>query len=118
MRNLIAAIDPGETGASITNHPALCAGQNAIKTALGCIEFSNTNTMASNVVFIGMGIGSGIALLLIVFASFQIMTSQGDPKKFEEAKGLLTAALSGIALIILSGFMLRLLGINVLGLFE
>lgn len=97
---------------------ALCADGKSVKTAFGCMSFVNTNTLAGNTVAIGLGLGGGVAIILIALAAFQIMTSQGDPKRFQGGKDLMTSAVSGVVLIAMSGFVLRLLGIDVLGLFS
>lgn len=61
-----------------------------------------------------IGIASGVAFILIIKASFQIMTSQGDMKKIQAGKELLTSAIMGLMLIIFSVFILRLIGVNIL----
>jgi ABC-type multidrug transport system permease subunit len=45
------------------------------------------------------------------------MTSKGDPTLVTSAKDLATAAVYGILMIIFSIFILRIIGINILGLF-
>ncbi len=62
-----------------------------------------------------MGIAGGAAFLLIVVAGFQIITSSGDPKRLQAGKELLTAAIAGLVLLIFSLFILRLIGVDVLG---
>jgi 3-phosphoglycerate kinase len=64
-----------------------------------------------------LGIGGGIAFLMILAAGFQIMTSSGDAKKLSSGQELLTSAVSGLILIVFSIFILRLIGVNILGLF-
>jgi 3-phosphoglycerate kinase len=64
-----------------------------------------------------LGIGGGIAFIMILAAGFQILTSSGDPKRLSTGQELLTSAVSGLILIIFSIFILRLIGVNILGLF-
>lgn len=68
--------------------------------------------------FLGLGIGiaGGIAFLLILFSGFQMLTSIGNPEKLNAGKELLTSAISGLVLIIFSIFLLRLIGVDILGL--
>jgi uncharacterized protein (DUF2345 family) len=54
---------------------------------------------------------------MILAAGFQILTSSGDPKKLSAGQELLTSAVSGLILIVFSIFALRLIGVNILGLF-
>lgn len=63
-----------------------------------------------------VGIGGGIAFLLIVYAGFMIMTSAGNPERLKAGQELLTSALSGLILLIFSVFVLRFIGIDILGL--
>ncbi len=51
-------------------------------------------------------------------AGFQITTSSGDPKRLQAGKELLTSAIAGLLLLILSAFILRLIGVDILGLPE
>jgi hypothetical protein len=58
--------------------------------------------------------GGGVAFLLILFSGFQTMMSAGNPEKLHEAKELMTAAISGLLLIIFSVFLLKLVGVDIL----
>ena len=99
-----------------TSNTALCRDGVSINTAIGCIPVSNTNAFISFLLRWGIGIAGGIAFLLILFAGFQIITSGGDPKKLQAGKELLTSAIAGLLLLIFSIFILRLVGVNILGL--
>ncbi len=84
-----------------------------IDTAIGCVPIDQQGF----VVFIlkwAIGIAGGIAFILIVIASFQIITSQGDPKKLQAGKELLSSAIMGLLLLIFSVFILRIIGVNIL----
>ncbi|MDP3994370.1 MAG: hypothetical protein Q8P91_00880 [bacterium] len=61
-----------------------------------------------------IGIGGGIAFLLIVYAGFMIMTSTGSPDRLQAGKELLTSALAGVILLIFSIFLLKLIGVDIL----
>ncbi|OGM13139.1 hypothetical protein A2V80_03440 [Candidatus Woesebacteria bacterium RBG_16_39_8b] len=62
----------------------------------------------------GIGIAGGIAFILIIVAAFQITTSSGDPKKLQAGRELLTSAIAGLVLLILSALILRIIGVNIL----
>lgn len=84
-------------------------------TAIGCIGQGGTpNDFVSWFLKLGTGLGGGIAFLLILFSGFQRITSAGNPEKLHEAKELMTAAISGLLLIIFSIFLLRLIGVDIL----
>lgn len=87
-----------------------------IFTAIGCIPY---DPVGLTKFFLGwaLGIGGGIALLMIGFAGISIMTSAGDPKKMQGGQQLMTAAISGLLLIIFSTFILRFFGVTLFGIF-
>lgn len=98
-----------------TNKPACdaCMGKGtAAWTALGCIP-TDPSQFISQILGIGIGIGGGIAFLLILFGGFQILTSAGNPEHLNAGKELVTSAITGLLIIIFSIFLLRLIGVNI-----
>ena len=92
---------------------------NGINTAIGCIPVLNSDNGTAFAGFIlrwGIGVGSGIAFLLIVYGGFMVMTSAGDPNRLKAGQELLTSAISGLILLIFSIFVLKFVGIDILGL--
>jgi len=87
-----------------------------IDTAIGCIPVENTNEFMGWILGWAVGVGGGIAFLLIIYASFMIMTSQGDPTRLKAGQELLTSAISGLIMLIFSIFILKFIGIDILGL--
>lgn len=97
---------------------AICNGT-GIDTAIGCIPVLNDDKGVGFMGFMlkwSVGIGGGLAFLLIVYASFMVMTSQGNPERLKAGQQLLGSAISGLILLILSIFMLRFIGVDILGL--
>jgi len=84
-------------------------------TAIGCLGGDSPSDFISSFIKIGTGIGGGIAFLLILFSGFQTMMSAGNPEKLHEAKELMSSAISGLLLIVFSVFLLRLIGVDILG---
>lgn len=66
------------------------------------------------IIKIGVGLGGGIAFLLILVSGFQTITSGANPEKLHAAQEVMTAAISGLLLIIFSVFLLRLIGVDIL----
>lgn len=109
-----------EDGAQRSNCQSCFDGGGAW-TALGCFgksaeagSPSTINDFLRSFIAIGTGIGSGVAMLLILFSGFMRITSAGNPERLHEAKELMTAAISGLLLIIFSVFLLRLIGVDIL----
>ncbi len=108
----------GEARVIHTQNPfGNCEGE-AIDTAIGCIPIGDTNEFIEFILRWAIGIGGGIAFLLIVFAGFQIMTSAGNPERLKAGQELLTSAIAGLILLIFSVFILRIIGVNILGIFK
>lgn len=86
-----------------------------INTAIGCISFSDANAFIEDILQLGIGIGGGIAFILMLIAGFQIMTSAGNPDRLRAGQELLTSAIAGLILLVFSVFILRTIGIDILG---
>lgn len=82
-------------------------------TALGCIE-TEPKKFIPQFLGLGVGVGGGIAFLLILFGGFQMMTSAGNPEHLNAGRELVTAAISGLLLIVFSVFLLRIIGYDIL----
>jgi hypothetical protein len=87
--------------------------ENRINTAIGCIPVQPLRFVPF-ITSWAIGIAGGIAFLLMLYAGFTIITSSGDPQRLQGGKELLTAAISGLLLIIFSIFILRVIGIQIL----
>ncbi len=94
-----------------------CLKPTEINTAIGCINVLGTKEeFLGQILQWAVGIGGGIAFLLILYAAFTIMTSAGDPTKLKTGQDLLTSAISGLILLVFSIFILKFIGIDILGL--
>lgn len=96
----------------------LCSNGNGINTAIGCIPINDTNAFIGFILGWAIGIGGGIAFLLIIYAGFMIMTSSGNPDRLKAGQELLTSAIAGLIMLIFSVFILRVIGVNILGVFS
>jgi len=88
-----------------------------INTAIGCIDFNDINLTSQFFLRWLLGIAGGVALFLIGLASYQIATSQGHPRRLQGGQELLLSAIGGLIMIILSVFLLRFIGVDLLGIF-
>lgn len=88
-----------------------------IETAIGCIHvLSSPEIFLGDILRWAVGIGGGIAFLLILYAGFMVMTSAGNPERLKAGQELLTSAISGLILLIFSVFILKFIGVDILGL--
>jgi hypothetical protein len=92
----------------------LCEGT-GINTAIGCLDvLGSQEQFLGDLLRWGIGIGGGIAFLLILYAGFMIMSSSGNPDRLKAGQELLTSAISGLILLIFSVFILKFIGIDIL----
>jgi len=94
-----------------------CEKNVSLNTAIGCIPvLGSKEAFLSFVLKWAVGIGGGIAFLLIIYAGFMIMTSAGNPERLKAGQELLTSAISGLILLIFSVVILKIIGVDILGL--
>lgn len=98
-----------------TSNAAPCP-DGTLSTAIGCINTSSPENLIKELLGLAVGIGGGIAFLLMLFGTFQIMMSSGDPKGIQGGKETITSALAGLLLIVFSVFLLKLIGVDILNL--
>ncbi|OGY10107.1 MAG: hypothetical protein A2700_00695 [Candidatus Blackburnbacteria bacterium RIFCSPHIGHO2_01_FULL_44_64] len=91
------------------------SGGSGVPTALGCIPTSDSNALLGWFLKWAYGLSGGVALIVMIMAGFQIMTSSGNPEKIQGGRELLNAAISGLLLVIFSAFLLKLIGVDILG---
>lgn len=90
-------------------------GTKGINTALGCISFDTANGgFVNSLLAIIIGLGGGIALLIILYGVFTITTSAGIPDKLKEGQELISSAVAGLLFIIMAIFLMNLIGIKIL----
>jgi hypothetical protein len=110
---------PAPTSAPGTGSDPLagCPGGKSINSAIGCIPILDTKeAFLGFILKWAVGIGGGIAFLLIIYAGFMIMTSAGNPERLKAGQELLTSAISGLILLIFSVVILKIIGVDILGL--
>ena len=87
-------------------------GSTGAYTAIGCIPTTIPGLLSFFFKY-GVGIAGGIAFLLLLFGGFTVMTSSGNPEKVAAGKEMITAALTGLLVIIFSVFILKLIGVTI-----
>lgn len=95
--------------------PALAAcSVDEIPTGLGniCPDPTGLVTFVLNLAFWTTG---GVAMLLIIYGGFKVLTSSGDPKAVMEGRETITSAIAGLLLVLFSVAILQIIGYNILG---
>lgn len=82
-------------------------------TAIGDID-TNTVAFVKQIFGILLSLSGGIALLLIIYSGYQIMTSEGNPEKLQGARETITSAIIGLVFIIFSLVILQIIGVDIL----
>lgn len=109
MRLCGAIKTPGEQGRCTS-----CLAGGGIWSSAGCIYATAEDFIQKTVFGWGIGLAGGLALLCIIYAAFQMQSSQGNPEKIKKAQEMLTSCIMGLMLIIFAVFILRLIGVNIL----
>lgn len=91
-----------------------CNSGDGINTAIGCIPINSVNSFINWLLPVLLGIIGGVAFLLMVFGSIQILISGGNPEKVKGGQQTITGAITGLVFAILSLFLLKLIGVEIL----
>lgn len=86
-----------------------------VMTAIGCIPTEPPRFIAGFMKY-ALGFGGGVALLLMIFGSFGMVTSSGNPDAIKKGREQFVSALIGLLFIIFSTLFLQILGVDILGL--
>ena len=97
--------------------PDFCADNPPIRTALGCIP-THPLLLIGQFRNILVGVGGGIAFLLLIIGAFFVLTSQGDPERVKRGKEIFVGALVGLLIMIFSIFILQLTFTDILDMFK
>lgn len=84
-----------------------------VKTAVGVVKTDPAGFIKWFFGFL-LGIGGGIALLLIIYSGYKLMTSRGDPERTKGAKETFTSAIIGLVFLIFSMVILQVIAGTIL----
>jgi len=93
------------TGPSGTATTTQIEGKLAIPGVSGNLTLGNILSVALPTIFMFAGIG---LLLMLISSGFSFLTSAGDPKKLEKAKGTLSNAIVGFIIIFASFWVVQI----------
>lgn len=86
-----------------------------IKTAIGCVPIDPAPLMAGLIKYV-VGISGGIALLLMIFGSFQMITSAGNAETLKKGREQFVSAVIGLLFVIFAVLLMQIVGVDILGL--
>jgi hypothetical protein len=89
--------------------------KNSSWTVFGCVP-ANAQDFVTIILKLALGAGGGIAFLAMLFGGYVLLTSAGSFERIIEGKRILTYSAIGLLVIVFSVFILRLIGIEILGL--
>lgn len=95
--------------------PSTILAGSIVNTGLGPIN-GDPAQLVNDVLRIAIGAAGGVAFLLIIYGGFKLAFSSGDPKAIQDAREVITSAIVGLVIVVMSVFLLRLIGIDILGL--
>lgn len=83
-------------------------------TAVGCVYSDFSKTITEVIFPVAISFAGLIALGCIIYASFIMQTSSGDPEKIKKAQELITSCITGLIVIIFSIVFLKIIGVDIL----
>jgi hypothetical protein len=93
--------------------PTYCENETGIATAIGCIPATSSG-IANKLLGLSIGIGGGIAFLLILIGALQIQISTGNPDRIHQGREIIQGAIIGLLMIVCSVYILRVIGMDIL----
>lgn len=82
---------------------------------IGCLPSEFTELISSYIISLAVGLGGMLSFITFLYGSFLIMTSGGDAEQIILGKRRIFSALKGIMIIIFAVFILKMIGVNILG---
>ena len=72
-------------------------------------SFKSLETVFSNILGVVTTLAGLAVFVMLVVGGFNLLTSEGDPEKIKKAMAMITTAIIGLALLIGSWFIMRLI---------
>jgi hypothetical protein len=106
--NLNKTSNSASGGGGPSVDPTGSCGQGSIDTALGCIPYETKGFTAALLTFLA-GTAGAVSLVIMLIATFQIMTGGDNAEQVKKGKELFTGAITGLLFIIFSVTLLRVI---------
>lgn len=92
-------------------------GPGGIRTAIGCVP-TEPKALVEGLLKYGTLAAGGIAFLIMIIASLQMITAEGNPESIKGAQEKFYSAIIGLLLIIFAVLLMQVIGVDILGLPE
>lgn len=79
-------------------------------------ESTHPINIANQFISFALGAAGGVAFLVMLFGAYRLMFAAGNPESIQQGREVITAAVVGLIVVIFAVFLLRLIGVSVLGL--
>lgn len=109
----VATIKPCSETQNCSNAAGKMCDNGDLSTAIGCVPIKLDNFI-NGLLRWTAGVAGGIAFLLMIFGSLQMVTSQGNPEQLKKGREQFVAAISGLLFIIFSITLLQIIGADIL----
>lgn len=83
------------------------------KTAIGCVH-TNPPELVKDFMTFAIGIGGGLAFLMMLLGAFQMLTSAGNPETLATGRSRITSAIIGLLFVIFAILLLKIIGVDIL----
>lgn len=114
-----AAVGPSTSGSGQrcdpANQGAISATGKGIYTAIGCVP-TEPQEFIEGLLKYGTFAAGGIAFLIMIIASLQMITAEGNPESLKNARDKFYSAIIGLLLIVFSVLLMQVIGVDILNL--
>lgn len=98
-----------------SNGTRVDTGGDGIMTAIGCIP-TQPQKLVEGLLRYGTFAAGGVAFVLMLLASIQMITAEGNPNTIKSSQEKFYSAIIGLLLIIFSVLLMQVIGVDLLGL--
>jgi hypothetical protein len=90
-------------------------GWDGFMTAIGCVPSQPQALVNALIKYSSFAVG-GVAFIIMVLASLQMITAEGNPEAVKKAQEKFYSAIIGLLLVIFSVLLMQVIGVDILGL--
>lgn len=91
-----------------------CSASGGYYSGIGCVPLNLSTFIGTFLLRIGIGIAGIIALGCIIYSSILIQVSRGNAENIQKAREQIVSCVIGLLLIILSVFIIQVIGVDIL----